>query len=289
MVDEYNSGFKVKPDGTLIIELEDGSSIAIDDFNDLAQETTLSALKDIFDTAGADDVGLLIEALEGKDFASETTLDALKTSIDTEYLPSAIKETTHHENTGENDNLEGAVAEIGGYGPTGFQITGTMGTADVIIEVSQDETNWDETDVIINDTGFVFNDLAGAKFVRTRIDGPDADTSITAKSLSVGMAVAENVTVKTEPVGSDTFDHDDQDVSTAGTSVQLPDISCREVTISAKKDNTGTIYIGGSTVSNASYGVYLDAGDSFTKPVANTNLIYIDADENGDGIVFCYA
>ena len=38
MVDEYNSGFKVKPDGTLIIELEDGSSIAIDDFNDLVAE-----------------------------------------------------------------------------------------------------------------------------------------------------------------------------------------------------------------------------------------------------------
>ena len=89
--------------------------------------------------------------------------------------------------------------------------------------------------------------------------------------------------------GSNIFDHGEQDVAAAGTSEQLPDISCREVTISAKKDNTGTIYIGGSTVSNASYGVYLDAGDSFTKPVANTNLIYIDADENGDGIVFCYA
>lgn len=82
MVDEYNSGFKVKPDGTLIIELEDGSSIAIDDFNDLAQETTLSALKDIFDTTGVDDVGLLIESLEGKDFASETTLAEIRDQQD---------------------------------------------------------------------------------------------------------------------------------------------------------------------------------------------------------------
>ena len=37
MVDEYNSGFKVKPDGTLIIELEDGSEVTIDNFTEVRQ------------------------------------------------------------------------------------------------------------------------------------------------------------------------------------------------------------------------------------------------------------
>jgi len=92
-----------------------------------------------------------------------------------------------------------------------------------------------------------------------------------------------------EIAGSSVFDHGEQDVASAGTSEQLPNNNCREATITAKKDNTGTIYIGGSTVSNASYGAYLDAGDVFTIAVENTDLIYIDADENGDGIVFCYA
>jgi len=244
--------------------------VGIVDQSDLAQETTLDGFRTDFGS---------------EDFASETTLDAMKTVIETDGLPAATRETTHHLNEGSDVN--GEVANIGGYGPTGFQVSGVTGTATVEIEVSQDETEWDVQESI-NATGFTFLDLAGAKYVRARIDGSDADTDLTVKSFAVGVAIPENVTIGTEPAGSDTFEHGEQDVSTAGTSVQLPDIACREVTITAKRDNTGTIYVGGTSVSSTSYGTYLNAGDSLTKPVENANLIHIDADEGGDGVVFCY-
>lgn len=67
-----------------------------------------------------------------------------------------------------------------------------------------------------------------------------------------------------------------QTVTTAGTRVQLPNYPCREVTITAKRANTGYIYVGGSDVSSTVYAVELGARDSITLTVSNTNLIYID-------------
>ena len=75
-------------------------------------------------------------------------------------------------------------------------------------------------------------------------------------------------------------------VTTAGTRVQLPDYACREVTIIAKSTNTGSIYIGGSNVASSVYGAALLKNDSITLPVNNTNLLYIDASVNGEGISY---
>ncbi len=75
-------------------------------------------------------------------------------------------------------------------------------------------------------------------------------------------------------------------VTTAGTRVQLPDIPCREITIIAKRLNTGYIFVGGSNVSSTVYGVELAAKESFTFVVANANLIYIDASVSGEGISY---
>lgn len=77
-----------------------------------------------------------------------------------------------------------------------------------------------------------------------------------------------------------------QNVTTAGTRVQLPDQGCREVTIIAKRENTGYIYVGGDDVSNSVYGAELEAKDSITLQVSNTNLIYIDASVSGEGISY---
>ncbi len=75
-------------------------------------------------------------------------------------------------------------------------------------------------------------------------------------------------------------------VTTAGTRVQLPDIPCREITIIAKRLNTGYIFVGGSNISSTVYGVELAAKESFTFAVANANLIYIDASVSGEGISY---
>ncbi|MFE7082565.1 hypothetical protein [Priestia megaterium] len=75
-------------------------------------------------------------------------------------------------------------------------------------------------------------------------------------------------------------------VTTAGTKAQLDDIPCREVTVIAKKGNTGSIYVGGSDVSSTVFGVELKANEAFTFPVNNANLIYINASVSGEGVSY---
>jgi hypothetical protein len=58
-------------------------------------------------------------------------------------------------------------------------------------------------------------------------------------------------------------------VTIANTSVAYPLMSVEtatgEYTVSAGANNTGTIYIGDGTVTSASYGTYLNAGDTETQ------------------------
>ena len=77
-----------------------------------------------------------------------------------------------------------------------------------------------------------------------------------------------------------------QNVTTAGVRVQLPSVACSEITIIAKRANTGYIYVGGVTVSSAVYGAELSALDSITVPVNNANEIYIDSSVSGEGISY---
>jgi hypothetical protein len=76
--------------------------------------------------------------------------------------------------------------------------------------------------------------------------------------------------------GSNSLQGKLSNVITAGSRVQLSNISCREVTVIARKGNTGSIYWGGSDVSSMLFGVELEANESFTFSVGNANLIYID-------------
>ncbi|MNW39619.1 hypothetical protein D3C74_167110 [compost metagenome] len=92
-------------------------------------------------------------------------------------------------------------------------------------------------------------------------------------------------------LGGTAIRHGLVNVLSAGTVVQLPDISCREVTIIAKDTNVGPIFIGSSNpldgvVSETSYGAKLSPDGSVTLPVRNTSLICINASVNGDGISF---
>jgi len=77
-----------------------------------------------------------------------------------------------------------------------------------------------------------------------------------------------------------------QAVTTAGVRVQLPDVPCREIMITALRANGGYIYIGGATVSSSVYGVELAKLDSVSIPVSNTNQIYIDSSVNLEGISY---
>lgn len=86
--------------------------------------------------------------------------------------------------------------------------------------------------------------------------------------------------------GSNMLEGSLTNVATAGTRVRLSNIECREVTIIARKGNTGSIYIGGADVSKDKFGVELSANESFTFCVNNSQLIYIDASVSGEGISY---
>ncbi|MCG7217357.1 hypothetical protein [Paenibacillus mucilaginosus] len=75
-------------------------------------------------------------------------------------------------------------------------------------------------------------------------------------------------------------------VSAPGVRVQLPNIPCREITVIARKNNTGTIYVGSETVSASSFAAELDKKDAITLPVSNASMLWIDASVAGEGISY---
>jgi hypothetical protein len=89
-----------------------------------------------------------------------------------------------------------------------------------------------------------------------------------------------------QPIGSNSLKGARQIVSASGARVNLPNYPCREVTIIGLSSNTGSIYVGGNDVSSSTFGVELSAKDSITLTVNNTNLIWIDASVNGEGVSY---
>jgi hypothetical protein len=91
------------------------------------------------------------------------------------------------------------------------------------------------------------------------------------------------------PTGSSTIGSGSRTVTTAGTRVQLSLISvpCRKVTIQALQSNTGKIYIGDSSVSSSN-GIFLFSTQSFQLTPNNLNLVYLDSEVNGGGVVYQY-
>ena len=74
-------------------------------------------------------------------------------------------------------------------------------------------------------------------------------------------------------------------VTTAGTPVNIASNQCQAVTIKALIANTGTIYVGPSSVTSAN-GHQLDPGESVSFDIANTNAVWLDAAVNGEGVTW---
>jgi hypothetical protein len=58
---------------------------------------------------------------------------------------------------------------------------------------------------------------------------------------------------------------------------------CASIVIRADPTNVGLIYIGNSTV-NAPTGYWLSPGDAIAFAIGNANLVWVDADNAGDGV-----
>lgn len=102
-------------------------------------------------------------------------------------------------------------------------------------------------------------------------------------STTTGGAVAVTI------VGNSTLGNGSKTVTTAGTRVQLSDISipCKKVTIQGLVANTNAIYVGDSSVSSSN-GYVLYATQSFTITPNNLNLVYLDAAVSGEGVTYLY-
>lgn len=81
-------------------------------------------------------------------------------------------------------------------------------------------------------------------------------------------------------------------VTTAGTRVALGgDVPCRRVHITALVGNTGTVVVGSSTVVASAatrQGVPLMPLSSITLEVKNLNLVYLDSEQNNEGVSYLY-
>lgn len=115
-------------------------------------------------------------------------------------------------------------------------------------------------------------------------------------ALDIGGSGAESLVTAANPLpvtGSfststaSTLSDDSQDVTTAGTRVQLTAATSKKIIITAKVTNTGTIWVGGSTVA-AGRGIPLVALQNVTLELSDVSAVYIDATVNGEGVTYAY-
>jgi hypothetical protein len=178
-----------------------------------------------------------------------------------------------------------------------FPLTDLLtGIRRLFVGVQGKATDGSYKDINVTDNGEVKTVLSASNQVIGRTVLSDGTNSV---------SLTSNGSVKTLPVngsgteifsttnpakvfvtGATTFKGAKQSVSTAGTKVQLPSYACTKVTIVALKDNTGSIFIGGSDVTQSVFGAELEAKDAVTIEVSNTNLIYLTSSVSGEGISY---
>lgn len=76
-------------------------------------------------------------------------------------------------------------------------------------------------------------------------------------------------------------------VTTAGTQVQLSSNECKSITVKALITNTGKIYVGGSDVDSTN-GFELNAGESMSIEISNTDKVWIDSSIDAQGVSYIY-
>ena len=76
-------------------------------------------------------------------------------------------------------------------------------------------------------------------------------------------------------------------VTTAGTRVQVSasSVACKGITVKSLAANTGTMYVGNSTVASTN-GYPLAAGQAISFDISNLSTVYIDASVNGEKVAY---
>lgn len=110
--------------------------------------------------------------------------------------------------------------------------------------------------------------------------------SVTGTFWQATQPVSIAATVNTVKVAPTTIFNGKKTVTTAGTRVTLAaSTAVKSVTIKAVFSNTGTIYVGSSTVTAAN-GYALASGESVSVEIADLNTVNIDSSINGEGVTY---
>ena len=105
------------------------------------------------------------------------------------------------------------------------------------------------------------------------------------ESLPAGTNNIGKVDINSEPTPS-TIYNGKKTVTTAGTAEALASSTAvKSVVIKALYSNTGKVYVGNSSVSSAN-GIELEAGDAIGIDIDDLSKIYIDVDNNGEGVSY---
>lgn len=101
-----------------------------------------------------------------------------------------------------------------------------------------------------------------------------------------GSTTAVTGTVTTSEAVATTIFNGKTTVTTAGTRVTLAaSQAIKSVTIKALAANTGTIFVGNTTVASTN-GLALAAGEAISMDIANLNTVNIDSSVNGEGVTY---
>lgn len=167
-------------------------------------------------------------------------------------------------------------------------------------------------DAIKTATETIDNIVSGAGINQTQVGGTNIDTNSGSKSAGTqrvvlatdqpqltnalkvdGSAVTQPVSgtfwQATQPVSTaapTTIYNGKKTVTTAGTRVTLAaSQAVKSVVIKALVGNTGTIYVGDTSVASTN-GFALSPGDTLTLDIANLNTVNLDASVNGEGVTY---
>jgi len=114
----------------------------------------------------------------------------------------------------------------------------------------------------------------------------DTGEIVQAKADSTTDRLKVNTTITGDITIADTLYNGHKTVSAAGTAEALASsTSIKSVTVKALRTNTGTIYVGDSSVSSSN-GFEIDPGESVDIEIDDLATVYIDADTNGDGVSY---
>ena len=93
-----------------------------------------------------------------------------------------------------------------------------------------------------------------------------------------------------QPESGETLKIGQKDVALAATPEVLAAATpCYEILIQAKRTNTGRVYIGGATITNADTGgAYLTTGQTIQVTAQSLSDVWLAVSTNGEGVTYLY-